>query len=552
MTENHFTSEGKFMREAYDESISNFPEYEIMDLEEIQMKKQFESKEIMEKKENEEINQKPKNPVQCEENLNFSRKANTNKSLVSIESRSHGKEKIFPSVNKFKTENESKGVASDEDEINSEINNQVKESTNNSNINQIEKEKESNFNNQNSNSIYINKEENTKCEKEKNNLEPFYTKKLDLQDFIQASQNMISDYICELCQGVYWDPHVDGCGHVYCKECFYKFIDSSKKSLCPTTLLEIDLNLVAPIKFVAAILEKQTLRCSHKSCGWLGKLIDLHPHLDSECLFEPVSCPFENCLHRKILRKNITEHQETCDFRPSQCINCAEKLFLGDKNSHKKICKKELIACVQDCGEMVERERETSHIAKECGFSLVTCQYYEFGCEVEIMKKDLKAHLIDKVNYHNLCVCKFLKNFKVNLVSRVESIEKKIQQNNEKFDDIYSFLETDFRKINDMIMKGKKGISYGFNSRNPEINNGIEFVAKQSGEKEKNNNQNNILKENGKVMLGKKKGRSKEKGLENEEAERIFKKIKEEKIITDKYEGIIVINTIIFGYYPLY
>jgi len=343
------------------------------------------------------------------------------------------------------------------------------------------------------------------------NLNQYYNKKLRLEDFAKSSQNMISDYICELCNGVYWDPYVDGCGHVFCKECFYIFIELTQKSICPITKCDIDLNLVSPIKFVAAILEKQTLKCQHKNCNWSGKLIDLSNHLNIECLYEKVKCVYSQCTE-KHERINIKSHEEICSFSPSECEKCLEKMLLGEKILHSKICKKEKIECPQSCKILVERDSIEDHILNDCGNSLMNCQYLEFGCLEKIKKMDLKNHLIEDVNFHNLCVCKFLNQFKTNLISRVEKIEKKLKDSNEKFDDIYSFLETDFRKIYEMLTNTQKvtTLDSNFNFSN--------YLNSKSGS-QKNNDVNEMqacfeehkdVKRNDDSMLGKKKFRTKE------------------------------------------
>ncbi len=330
------------------------------------------------------------------------------------------------------------------------------------------------------------------------NKNEFYIKRLDLNDFIKSSQNMISDYICELCKGIYWDPHVDGCGHVFCKDCFYKFIEILKRNVCPITKKEIDLNLVSPIKFVAGILEKQILKCQHKECQWTGKLIDYLPHLNAECSFEQVKCIYSQC-KVKLQRINIQKHEENCDFCPSECQKCSEKMLLGQIEIHKNICSKEKISCVQSCGSFIERNLMDTHIENNCKNSLINCHYLEFGCNEKIKKCDLKSHLIDEVNFHNLQVCKFLKQFKTNLINRVENIENILCENNEKFDDIYSFLETDLKRINEMVLLGKKGLISNknlLNKKQKKRNDKEDELIRENSLKDSKNNENKKYEEN--------------------------------------------------------
>ena len=281
-----------------------------------------------------------------------------------------------------------------------------------------------------------------------------YIKRLDINDFIKSSQIMISDYICSLCQGVYFDPIVDGCGHVFCRECFYTF-NSNGKSNCPTTNLEIDLTLISSIKFVASILEKQTLHCKNETCEWLGRLSELPIHLNTECKMEKIKCCYENCLYQDE-RKNINNHEEICTYKSIDCILCHEKFILKDKNFHTKICKKEILACPQFCGILIERENFDSHIKEYCVNTEIDCFYFNYGCKKKLPKKEMKFHLLDDVSNHNLGVCKFLSEFKTGCVSKIEKIEKTLEENNEKFDEIYSFLENDLKKINNIILLNQR------------------------------------------------------------------------------------------------
>lgn len=354
-----------------------------------------------------------------------------------------------------------------------------------------------------------------------------YVKRLHLQDFIKSSQLMISDYICSLCKGVYYDPVVDTCGHVFCKECLEKFLEITKQHVCPITKACIDINMVGPIKFVAQILEKQTLKCLNKFCDWLGKLSDLNSHLKNDCVFEMIKCSFIDC-ETKVERRNLKEHEENCDYKHVNCELCSERILLIEKkSSHSQICKKEKIECFQGCGNNIERDSVDLHIKESCPSTEVECYYSQFGCKLRLKKKDLKFHLLDEVNTHNLSVCKFLLQFKNNFVNRVEKIERTLQDHNIKMDDIYLFLENDLKKINQMIMLGQKRISNGNSKNNDKMENGNHS---DSSSKNKSQNKDSLKngidhEENGQICsnkLDKKKLQNNNDIYVDEEQEKVF------------------------------
>ena len=51
-----------------------------------------------------------------------------------------------------------------------------------------------------------------------------YEKHLDVDYFFEKDKNSVKDYICFLCKGVYFEPYVDRCGHIFCKECIFKYL----------------------------------------------------------------------------------------------------------------------------------------------------------------------------------------------------------------------------------------------------------------------------------------------------------------------------------------
>ena len=66
-----------------------------------------------------------------------------------------------------------------------------------------------------------------------------YKKTLCLDDFTEESRQFVVDYICPLCKGIYYNPVIDPCGHIFCQRCFNAFTSSIKPQIvelrCPIT-----------------------------------------------------------------------------------------------------------------------------------------------------------------------------------------------------------------------------------------------------------------------------------------------------------------------------
>ena len=54
-----------------------------------------------------------------------------------------------------------------------------------------------------------------------------FEKQLDIINFLPECQEILRDYLCPLCEGVYKDPIIDQCNHVFCIQCIEKSLKGS-------------------------------------------------------------------------------------------------------------------------------------------------------------------------------------------------------------------------------------------------------------------------------------------------------------------------------------
>lgn len=100
----------------------------------------------------------------------------------------------------------------------------------------------------------------------------------------------------------------------------------------------------------------------HRRCEESAKL---------ECV--KISCPFK-CpagTPRKIMHRNMEEHQKTCNRRPTPCQHCRQGCPFEKLRTHEKTCGKRLVKC-RHCSQTMElkyrEEHEASHaVCQHCG-----------------------------------------------------------------------------------------------------------------------------------------------------------------------------------------
>jgi hypothetical protein len=215
--------------------------------------------------------------------------------------------------------------------------------------------------------------------------------KLFPEDFSDEFRKIVHDYKCPLCKGVYYNPYVDKCGHVFCRECILKYLE--KFHHCPFSKQEITTDNLNKLVFMIEILEKQLVKCKNRKngCEWIGKLNELEPHMDHECKRQIISCPNIGCCS-KIFREESEGHVAFCDYRVVCCEFCKIFIAFVDLKRHCEVCPKFIMDCLQQCGNQVERKEMEKHIEELCLNSIINCPFTGIGCEFVCAKKELARH----------------------------------------------------------------------------------------------------------------------------------------------------------------
>ena len=140
--------------------------------------------------------------------------------------------------------------------------------------------------------------------------------------------------------------------------------------------------------------------CSHaeEGCEWKGTEKELGAHLSpvrrsskrsrqNPCKFAEVPCP--HC-KEKFPRKDLEEHEPSCEHRAGKCEHC--KKNYDDYSKHSNTCKAFPVQCPSGCGASMPRKDLPAHQSQKCEFRSVACSFRIAGCDDTPKLKDLVEH----------------------------------------------------------------------------------------------------------------------------------------------------------------
>lgn len=131
-------------------------------------------------------------------------------------------------------------------------------------------------------------------------------------DIFLESKDTKDEYSCTICTGVYRDPIMTRCGHLFCATCFEKHRGRKISTICPMDRKVLNPTDYFTDRFVKKQVEKFRVHCplDKECCPWSG----------------PLSC--------------VIEHIKGCDYRLVLCAECKMRIkrkeYTLHENSHLK------------------------------------------------------------------------------------------------------------------------------------------------------------------------------------------------------------------------
>ena len=161
-------------------------------------------------------------------------------------------------------------------------------------------------------------------------------------------------------------------------------------------------------------LKELEIRCTYFKigCQWTGELGSLGSHLrlNSAPQNRLKGCKFVNveCSHgcgQQFQRQLLAKHLEVCPERPYSCTYCRkyDSSFDDVTNNHWPKCKCYPLSCPNHCTpHAIERQYFQDHLNKDCPLAIVNCDFHYAGCEVQLPRKDMPAHLAENIAHLSL------------------------------------------------------------------------------------------------------------------------------------------------------
>lgn len=250
-----------------------------------------------------------------------------------------------------------------------------------------------------------------------------YEKILSLESFIPECKGKISEYICPLCEGVYINPVIEGCGHIFCLNCIKQHLDHF--SDCPQCGQKIVYSNFNTIKFVVDTIETQSIYCQNRNadCKWIGKYCFLQNHLNL-CPKQIIKCQNDQCGFT-LKREEFTSH--LCPYLLIDCEKCKEKIQSKDIGTH--------ICDIKEMNEINKSIDNAKFSDNSDQILLEDCIFIKFGCHIKINKLLITEHNSEYSYQHNQMLIIFLSDFHTTVLSRLTFLEENLKDfmTNHKF-----------------------------------------------------------------------------------------------------------------------
>ena len=135
-------------------------------------------------------------------------------------------------------------------------------------------------------------------------------------DIFLECQDTKDEFSCTICTGIYRDPIMTRCGHLFCSTCFEKHKGRRTSTNCPLDRKTLNPTDYFTDRFVKKQVEKFRVHCplDKECCPWSG----------------PLSC--------------VIEHMKGCDYRLVLCAECRMRIKRKDHTLHENLHLKEKCA----------------------------------------------------------------------------------------------------------------------------------------------------------------------------------------------------------------
>lgn len=117
--------------------------------------------------------------------------------------------------------------------------------------------------------------------------------------------------------------------HTYCRSCIIQALEVN--SGCPLCRTVIEPATLYEVIALSRICDELTVYCPHEDlgCEHTCQRIQIGQHLKDDCVYIGTLCRVEEC-RKKLLKKDLTEHMESCPYKRVECLMCNAKVLKSE------------------------------------------------------------------------------------------------------------------------------------------------------------------------------------------------------------------------------
>ena len=227
--------------------------------------------------------------------------------------------------------------------------------------------------------------------------------------FVGQLEDYLKEIECPICRSIVSEPLLASCGHLFCKECQYKF-ERSKGVRMKTSYHKCPVcrqtHTTMEDKFIDRRVKNLKVRCINhtKGCDWVGCLSDEGQHRAQQdgCDYEDIQCA-HGC-GNTIRRMTQQAHSVECPMRPHNCEYCGDEgsyqCIIGD---HLDTCRRYPVQCPNGCQEKIPREDVIREIKLKEELSATAKKLEVEERRANQLERDMKAKMkhIDELKRNN-------------------------------------------------------------------------------------------------------------------------------------------------------
>ena len=211
------------------------------------------------------------------------------------------------------------------------------------------------------------------------------------------------DDFCCLCKKILKKPMlIECCGAQACKTCIEPKLSFKQLPVlqCPNCKQNSAICISNKARWRDILKLKVNCPLQSKGCKWTGDIQGSHEHLICDCMYMNIEC--RNECSQLIERNKMTTHLELfCSKRQVSCKYCKERGEAGTiTGDHLLECPDYPIVCDEGCGKQFRQAQFQEHVA-ECVEKIIPCDFQFTGCDVYLRRKLMPQHLKEEIKNHS-------------------------------------------------------------------------------------------------------------------------------------------------------